>query len=359
MRVVLGVLAIVLSLLLVVGLHEAGHAIMARLFKVKIKKISIGFGRALVHWQGKAGCQWVWAMWPLGGSVQLLNSRIEAVSPQDYQFALDRKPIWIRCLILSSGALANVIVAWLALVLMLMLGYQQRAAVIDTITTPSVAASSGLVAGDRMVSIDEQLVPSWRDVGMQLIMTMGRSNVDMVVDSVAGVRHHVTLDLAQWRFKRGDNSLLLAIGVNPDLSPKNTEHVDSLPVLQACQQAFLQLVGLVCFFGIMLKQLLVGIIPFAVLLGPLGLFTAMIGSFLQGIAVFLYFIASLSLSVAIINLLPIPGLDGGSIVYALIEKIRGKPMSVAMEILLHRLIFIAFCLLLVHLLLNDAQRYLV
>ena len=82
----------------------------------------------------------------------------------------------------------------------------------------------------------------------------------------------------------------------------------------------------------------------------------MVASFLQGLVVFLYFISSLSFAVALINLFPIPGLDGGSIMYALIEKIRGKPVSVGMEVLLHRLIFIVFCLVLVQLLLNDLQR---
>lgn len=105
-----------------------------------------------------------------------------------------------------------------------------------------------------------------------------------------------------------------------------------------------------------LKQLLTGVIPFSVLLGPLGIFAASVASFTQGVAVFLFFIATLSFAVAVINLFPIPGLDGGSIVYALIEKVRGKAVSVPMELLLHRLVFIIFCVLLVHLLMNDLQR---
>lgn len=358
MSVVLAIVAIVLSMVLVVGLHEAGHAIMARLFNVKINKISIGFGKALFHWQGKRGYPWVFALWPLGGYVQLLNTRITPVLPEEYPYAFDKKPIWVRCVILLSGALANVFVAWLALVLMLVLGYQQRVPIIQTITTPSIASNAGLVAGDRLVAIDGQPVPSWRDVGMQLVMALGQANVDVVVDSPAGVRHQVTLHLAHWEFNRGHKNLLQAMGVTPDVSPNRIQRVDSLPLLTACHQAFVQLMGLITFFCVMIKQLLTGVIPFVVLLGPLGLFTAMMGSFLQGVAVFLYFIASLSLAVAVINLCPIPGLDGGSIVYALVEKYRKKPVSVAMEILLHRLVFIAFCLVLVHLVLNDVQRYL-
>ena len=357
MRVVLGIVAIVLSLLLVVGLHEAGHAVMARLFKVKIKKISIGFGRSLFSWQGKSGSEWVWAMWPLGGYVQLLNSRIEPVPLSQDKFCFDKKSVWARGVILLAGAFANISIAWIALVLMYTLGYQQTSPVIETVVTPSVVASAGLAAGDRMVSIDGETVASWRAVGMRLIMTMGKSKVDVGVENETGVARHLTLDLSQWRYNRKNMSLLSAIGINPDLSPTNTHDVTPLPLLTACYHSILQLIDLVGFFCIMLKQLFTGVIPFAALLGPLGLFSTMIDSFHQGLAMFLYFIANLSLAVAFINLFPIPGLDGGSIVYALVEKIRGKPVSVGMEVLLHRLVFIAFCLILVQLLLNDVQRY--
>ncbi len=74
--------------------------------------------------------------------------------------------------------------------------------------------------------------------------------------------------------------------------------------------------------------------------------------------VFLFFIANLSLVVALVNLFPIPGLDGGSILYTVLEKIRGKPISVAMEVLLYRFVLIAFSITLVHLLMNDLNRFL-
>ncbi len=326
--------------------------------KIKIKKISIGFGKALLSWRGKNGCQWIWARWPVGGYVQLLNSRIEPVSPSDDTYSFDKKSVWVRCVVLLSGAIANLLTAWFALVFMLMLGYQQMVPIIANIQIPSVASKAGLVEGDRIRNVAGQPVASWQEVGMQLIMALGHEGVDVVVDNVAGVRHQVHFDLAQWRYSYGKESLLAVLGIKPDLSAKNKYQVVGLSWWTACQHAFYQMIGLLYFFLVVLKQLLTGVIPFAVLLGPLGVFTVMVSSFIQGLAVFLYFIASLSLAVAVINLLPVPGLDGGSILYALIEKIRGKPVSIGMEILLHRLIFIAFCLILVQLLLNDAHRYL-
>lgn len=348
-------LVIIVSLIVVVGLHEVGHALSARLFNIKITKIAIGFGKPLLCWQGK-NHQWIWAVWPFGGYVRLLNSRIEPVLSRDYRFCFDKKPAWQRCIVLLAGAFVNCLTAWLALVLMLMLGYQQTIPIIANVTSPSIAATAGLAKGDHIISLAGQNVFSWRDVGMQLILNMGKDSVEVVVENKKDARH-VSLNLTQWKYKPGRLSLLTTMGIAPDVSRSTTQKVEGLTVLPAFKHALLQILGLFYFFLVMIKQLLTGVIPFAALLGPLGFFTELINSFLQGFTVFLYFISTLSVAVALVNLLPLPGLDGGSIVYTLIEKIRGKPISIAMEILLHRLMFIVFCLLLVQLLLNDIQRY--
>ncbi len=356
MLVLWSLLAIVLSLLLVVGPHEVGHAYVAHLFRVGISRISFGFGRPLFRWDGKKGCQWVWSLWPLGGYVHFLNTRTQVVLEKDLPYCFDKKSVGARCLILLAGPLLNCTMAWLALVFMLILGYQQQLPVIDTITPSSLASSAGLVKGDRIISLSGAPVSSWRVFGMQFIMALGHDNVDGVVETSEGNQHHFRLDLKHPALGKG--SLFKAIGIQPDSSIKHLQAVQGLPFLKACQGAFFQLMGLAYFFLVMLKQLLTGVIPLSMLLGPLGLLNAMAHSFSQGFAVFLDFIANLSLSVGLFNLLPIPGLDGGGIVYAVIEKIRGKPFSVAFELLVQSLMFIALCLLLVQLLMGDVQRYL-
>ncbi len=350
--------AILLSLLLVVGFHEAGHALAARFFSVKIKRISIGFGKSLLCWQRKGGCEWVWAMWPLGGYVHLLNSRIEPVASQAYPHCFDKKSVWVRILILISGSMVNLLIAWLAFMLISLLGYQQSPPVIATVSSSSIAATSGLIAGDRFVAINGQNTASWREVGMRLIMTLGQHDVLAVVENAAGIQRQTRLDLSLWQYRPQKNALFAGLGIKPDFSLSLQNQVRGIPFFQACYQSCLQMIQLLSFFLVMLKQLVIGAIPFAVLLGPLGMLAAMVSSFTQGVVIFLNFIASLSIAVAIINLFPLPGLDGGSIVYVLVEKIRGKPASVGLEVLLHRLTFIVFCVFLMQLLVNDLQRYL-
>lgn len=352
---VAAVFAIILTLLLVVGVHEIGHALMARFFLIKIKRISIGFGRPLLQWTSPNGIEWVWAMWPLGGYVELLNSRISPVDPQQYPFCFDKKPVWQRIVVLVAGSMANLIGAWLAFLFVFLLGISDHVPEVQTVHNKSTAAQAGFKPGDRILAIASNPTPQWREVGMQLLSLWGQKNVPVLVRHSSGDEHEVLLDLSTVALSASDKSLLDSIGIAPNKSaPVQLLKASSLAdAIYLSNHAIYQWLH---FFMLILKQLILGIIPFSLLLGPIGLFAASIQSFVQGLVVFLYFIASLSLAVGLVNLFPIPGLDGGSILYALIEKLRKKPISVALEILLYRLVLIICAVALVQLLMNDLQR---
>ncbi|KTD58045.1 metalloprotease [Legionella sainthelensi] len=351
----LAIIAIILTLILVVGIHEGGHAILARFFQVKIKKISIGFGKPLLRWRGKSGCEWVWAFFPLGGYVQLENTRISPVKPAKYPGCFDKKPVWQRILILLAGAVANLITAWFAFVIVFSLGLSYHVPEIKGVQPNSTAAQAGMLSGDKFVSIGEHATPTWSDVGMQLVILWGKKDIPVVLNRSDGKQTTAMLDLSHVQFRGARLSLLAQLGIEPNLAAAQSE-LRASSFVDALYQANATMMHMIYFFLMVLKQLFSGVIPFSALLGPIGIFAASVASLTQGIVVFMFFIATLSLAVAVINLFPIPGLDGGSIVYALIEKIRGKPVSVAMELLLHRLVFIIFCVVLVHLLMNDLQR---
>ena len=353
---VVAVLAIILTLILVVGLHEAGHALVARLFLIKIKRISIGFGKPLLQWSSKNGCEWVWGMWPLGGYVQLLNTRIAPVKSQNYSQCFDKKPVWKRILVLLAGSLANFVLAWMFFSIVFLIGMQDKPPEIQSITKNSRAAQAGMMSGDQFVSINGTPTPSWREVGMKLVELWGKKEVTITVKRSENDLKKFILNLDKINFGEKKQSLLSSIGIAPN-AKAITKKAPKLTISAAMTQANATIIQWLYFFLMVLKQLIIGAIPFSVLLGPIGLFAVSITSLSQGIVVFMFFIASLSTAVALVNLFPIPGLDGGSILYALIEKIRGKPLSVAMELLLYRLVVIVFALLLVHLLMNDLQRF--
>ncbi|TAL66030.1 MAG: peptidase [Legionella sp.] len=353
---VAAVLAIILTLILVVGIHEAGHGLVARFFAIKIQKISIGFGKSLLSWTNSKDCEWVWAMWPLGGYVQLLNTRISPVTEKDYPQCFDKRPIWQRLLVLVSGSLANIVTAWLAFILIFFVGLNLKSPDIASVVPNSLAYQAGFQAQDQWVAINGTPTPSWQEVGMQLIMFWGQKEVQVTLRQPNGHLRTSLLNLSDLKFSEKDKSLLTRLGINPNLQAP-VKRIAAPSFIGAIKDATLSVGHWTYFFLMVLKQVLTGVIPFSVLLGPLGLFAASIVSFTQGILIFLYFIASLSIAVGLVNLFPVPGLDGGSILYTLIEKCRGKPMSVAMEVLLYRLVQIAFALLLVQLILNDLQRF--
>lgn len=350
---IVSLLAIVLGLVLVVGIHEAGHAIAAYIFRVRIQRVSIGFGRPLLRIQTKHKCEWVWSLWPLGGYVLLLNSRITPVSSKEASYCFDKKPVLVRIIILVCGALANVMVAWLAFTFIFMLGYQQVPPVIASVTSPSVASVAGLQAGDRLIRVGGRDASSWHEVSMQLLIQLGDSKTPIEVRDKTGAHRFVIADLSHWNTKQ--KGLLSQWGITPALSKNYQQHIPGLTIVSAMQKAGQKTMYFAYFLLQIVKKILLGKIPLSALTGPLSLFTDMIHAFSQGIITFLLLVANLSLAVALINLFPIPGLDGGSIVYAFVEKIRGKAIPVHWEILLHRLATIIFAVIFVQLILNDLR----
>lgn len=354
---IIALIAIILTLMLVVGFHEAGHAIAAKICGVKIQRISIGFGKPIFLWKDSQGCEWVWAMWPLGGYVNLLNTRIAPVEKQYYSQCFDKQSLWVRLFILLAGGLANLLVAWLALTIYFMIGYLQDTPMVQAVEPNSIVANAGIRENDRIIDIAGQTTSSWQEVGMGLIVNLGKQSVPVTIENADHVVQKVSVDLHQVSL-HGKKSLFAALGL--ELNPKKLKRdvIVGIPFFDAVSKAIGKSCALLSFFLVMLKQVITGAVSFAMLLGPASILALSVASFTQGLAIFLYFIASLSLAVGLVNLFPVPSLDGGSIIYAIVEKIRGKPVSVAMEILLQRLVMIALSILLLQLAMNDLQRYL-
>lgn len=349
----MAILALILSLLLVVGIHEVGHALMAQFFQMKIKRIAIGFGKPLLQWSSTNGYEWTVGRWFFGGYVHLANTRISPEPADQYSYCFDKQAIWKRVLVLLSGSLANVIGAWCAFTIIFYVGLYHQAAIIQQVAWPSIAAQAGIKPGEKIIAVAGQRVNSWQEIGQELVILWGASDLLMTLQ----VPHeqdtrNVHLDLSHVAFSPARHSLLTSLGITADLSIRPQKE-SSASVMAAMQQATQTLIHFGYFFIMLFKQLLTGVIPLSALLGPLGFISASVTSLSQGILVFLYFVATLSVAVAFVNLLPIPGLDGGGVVYALIEKIRKQPVSIAVELLLYRFSLIAAFLLFVQLIKND------
>ncbi len=348
---------VVTCLIVVIGIHELGHGLAASFFHIGIHRISLGFGQTLKRWKTASGIEIELNLFLIGGRVYLLNSRVAPVSENNLRYCFDKKPIWVRTIVLLAGSITNLMMGFMALFFMMLIGFKQLEPVVASISPFSHAANAGLLAGDRINQVAEHDTPYWRDVGMRFIMNAGKNNVVIQFCSTAGQCRisHINLNLRD--IKTSHQSIFSALGIIPEKSSTYILHIKGLPITQAVRNAWVQSSQLVCFFVIMIKQILTGNIPFAALLGPFKLFETIIDSFSQGLAIFLYFLANFNIAMALVNLLPLPNLDGGAIIYGLIEKFRGKPLSIAFELLIYRLCFIVLVLIFIQLILNDLRSY--
>lgn len=350
------VVAFLLTLLIVIGFHEAGHAAAARLFGIKIEKISIGFGRTLYSYQSASGIKWIYKIWPLGGSVQLLNSRIHPILKTQSSQSFDGQSISKRFFVLVAGSLVNLIMAFCFFTTVNLIGYQRTIPIIQTILPLSAAEKAHLKPADRLLEVDKTRVHSWQEVATELIIQMGRINVEIKVQSPNENPRTVLLNLSELHFSRQLN-LFKAIGIDLQSQRQTYETVQSDSLQASLKCALFKILHYFYFFIMLLVKMITGIIPFSVLLGPLGFFSLSIQSFWQGVSVYLNFIGLASLAVGFVNLFPVPGLDGGSMLYLLIEKLRKEPISVATEILMYQLAKIWMFFLLVQLLINDLKFF--
>ena len=353
----IGFLIVVFIIFFIVLVHELGHALAAKWLGVKIQRISFGLGRPILTYQSKNNIEYAWSLWPIGGYVKLLNTRIHDVPKPQHQYCFDKQPCWKKVIILLAGALMNFLLAILAFQIHFMLGYQELKPVVSTVSENSVAYSAGIRGGDTVLSVAGYQTHSWQDVGIQFIQRLNQKKVTVVVANKSGQEKTINLNLLKWQFQSNDSTLFNGLGIQPDIEQFNIETIKGLHFFSALKAALIHFLQLSVFLFSFLKLLLTGYVPFAILLGPVGAISELIISFYHGLSAFCFFIGYFSMAVGWLNLIPFPSLDGCAIVYAVVEKIRKKPISIALEVLLQRLSIIILVVFFIQLLLNDLKRY--
>ncbi len=327
----------------------------ARLCGVKVKCFSIGFGKHLIKRKLKSGTVLAFSMIPLGGFVSLVDEREGSVDKADLPFAFNRKPLWQRCIILIAGCVFNIILAIAILALLYGMGIKTVPPVIAGVEKNSIAMMAGFQSGDEILTVGGIKTSNWPLTLLALISHSGdRKPIRMGVKRAGGDVAELKLNVRHFRL----------LGLKPDpiksvgfILPKTFTPVTlQLPLASALLRATKQTVRIVALNTMVLKKILTGYVSFQALGGPLIIFKSANVYFLQGIKIFLQFVALFSIAVGVVNLLPIPGLDGGQILYCVIEKIRNRPISLAWQLLLFRLSMCVLFIVLMQLIANDLRR---
>lgn len=444
----ISIISIIVTIVFVIGTHEAAHFLMARWFGIKVLRFSIGFGKVIFRKTDKQGTEFVISLIPLGGYVKMLDEREGEVSATELPYAYNRQSFYKKFLVVLAGPLSNLCCAWLLYWLIFMLGFITIKPLIGEIQPHSIAAQAHLTSQQEIIQIDTKPVKSWTNILFRLMLHVGDQDQLQLVTQSPRTQQITThlLDLRHWQMDALTPDPLGSLGITPYMPPipliigviaphspaaeklmvgdkliavdkqpiKNWEtlinQIHSQPTktinltierqrkmmtfpitIAAKRDLLFQTYG---FLGIapkftippeMLRQIKYG--PIAAIIpafdavidlshlnlilfgkmitgklslqslgGPITIFESAGSALNNGWLAFISFLAFLSISIGVINLLPIPGLDGGHLFLQLIELIIKRPIADRWLNLFYHLGFALIIFVLIQSLANDLMR---
>jgi regulator of sigma E protease len=332
----LGIPAFLFVITVVVFFHELGHFAVARFFGAKVDVFSIGFGKEIVGFNDRHGTRWRLSWLPIGGYVKFAGdadaastpdrNAAEQASPTQRSQMMAFKPVGQRAAVAAAGPIANFILAIVLFTgLFLYSGQTLTAPVIGQVNKASPAEMAGIRSGDTVVRIDGQPVESFDQLPEIISMSAGQTLAMDLMRAGQPVRVQVTPQLVRIKDFLGQETETAVIGVRQSAdAPLITRSYNPLQAFgAACGRTWdvitLSLKGM--------GQLITGRASLDQLRGPAGIaqITKKVAEF--GILPLISLMAVLSVSIGLINLFPIPMLDGGHLLYYAFEAILGRPLG--------------------------------
>ncbi len=350
-------------LTVIVFVHEMGHYLVARWNGVAIQTFSVGFGRELIGWNDRNGTRWRVSAIPLGGYVRFVGDMNPASVP-DSEAAKNAPPelaaklfvnknVWQRIAIVAAGPIANVLLTFLILYALL-LGYGRYTIppFIGEVTAGSVAEEAGFRPGDEILAVDGYAVRGFEDF-QRYVATSPERPVAVELER-DGVVQSLTLvpEAVQVEDRFGNEQRIGRIGVSRNVEDTDVTIYRPGPV-EALGMTVEEIRFIVQRTAAFLGDFFVGRGDVEQLGGPVKVAKVSGQVATLGIVALINLMALLSLNIGIFNLLPVPMLDGGHLLYYLVEAIRGRPLSVRIQEIGFRFGFALVLALMVFTLFND------
>ena len=325
--------------------HEIGHFVTAKAAGVKVEEFGLGYPPRLF------GVRWGETLYslnalPLGGFVKMAGEE-DPTGPR----TLASKPVGIRLVVLSAGSLMNVLLPFLLFSIAFMMPHNvvSGQVVIDDVTPNSPAAIAGIEPGDTVLRINDKAIDNVGDIHRYILLNLGKETTFLVKHDDS-TTETVSL-IPRWKPPEGEAAVGIAIRMVDPVIERQSE-----PFWRAIPMGVMECIETLGIFKNALITTIMGVTPLA-FVGPVGI-AQMTGEIAKiGFSPLLEFAAFLSINLAIINMFPIPALDGGRIVFVLLEWVRrGKRVSPRVEGIIHMIGFAMLISLILLLTYQDIIR---
>ncbi len=346
---------IVLGILIFV--HELGHFLVAKFCGVRVLKFSLGFGPKLFGFR-KGDTEYLLSAIPLGGYVKMLgegkgdDSDDSKLSDADKPFSYEYKSPWQRLSIIIAGPLANIVFAAFVFSVVYLFGVPSLSPVIGEVNHEMPAFAAGLQSGDKIVSINNKKIETWEQLSTA-VRASGGLELDIDYEREATLLHvKIVPKSIDSKNMFGENvvSYIIGITASGETEIKHYQPGEALyqGLAETWKVSYLTVLGFI--------KMIERVIPAKDLGGPI-MIAQMAGQHAKaGILSLLYFMGIISVNLGILNLFPIPVLDGGHLLFITMEIILGRPVSARKIEFAQQFGFCLLISLMVFVFYNDLSR---
>jgi len=330
--------AFVVVITVLVFVHEYGHYKIARFCGIKVDVFSIGFGKEIFGWYDKNGCRWRISAIPFGGYVKFFgdagvastaDGSLKELTDEERNVSFHHKALWQRSAVVFAGPAANYIFAIVALtILFLTLGQAHTPPVATEVVSESAAEKAGILPGDRIIAIDGSEISSFEELRQKVIIGLDEPLHLDVDRGGANVKIDITPRIVEYKDSSGNIQKIGQLGIRSTKREFKDHNLGSAVVSAVGQTWFITTATLKGAW-----QMITGARDTTELSGPLGIIkmsgdAAKRGDDFTGNLLSLFnFMIFVSISLGLINLFPIPMLDGGHLLFYSFEAIRGRPLG--------------------------------
>lgn len=324
----------------IVAVHEFGHFIVAKACKIRVNEFSIGMGPLLLKW-GKGETQYSLRLLPIGGYCAMEGEE----EASDNERAFNKKPVWQRFLVVAAGATMNILLAFVIIFVSACFDKSVDSTVVAKFDDNATSAQSGLMVDDKIVEVNGRHIFVSSDISYEMLndedgfleMKVVRNGEKITLNSV---KFEITTD------EDGNNSIKRDFFVYG--YKKTIPRLLSYSVKQTISTGRL--------IYLSLYDIIRGKYGLNDMSGPIGVVSVISQATSYGISTLLYLIALICINIGIFNLLPLPALDGGTLVLLIVEAIRRKPIPQKYETAVKFVGFALLILLMVVVSANDILR---